>query len=79
MGQAESLDIKRAIVGGLFYNLAHLGWKHCLSKVLFTHRPENLALPYEWALLLQSKWESQNFTFYDPSPPRELSTGNICE
>ena len=25
MGQAESLDIKRAIVGGLFYNFAHLG------------------------------------------------------
>ena len=77
--QPEGLDIKIAIVGGLFHNFAHLGWKHCLSKVLFTQRPEKLALSYEWALLLQSKLESQNITFYDPLPPHELLTGNICE
>ena len=79
MGQSESLDTKRAIVRGPLLQLCTPGMDTIVyPKSYLPKRPEKLALPYEWALLLQSKWESLNITFYDPFPPHELSTGNIC-
>ena len=80
MGQSESLDTKRAIVRGPLLQLCTPGMDTIVyPKSYLPKRPEKLALPYEWALLLQSKWESLNIIFYlyGPFLSYELSTGYI--